>query len=98
MRYRQLSAANYIKNRENFMEQMEPGSLAIFHSNDILPTNADGHMAFHQNADLFYMSGVDQEESVLVMFPDAVDKKQREILFLKETNDEIAIWEGAKLN
>ncbi len=77
---------------------MEPSSLAIFHSNDIMPTNADGHMAFHQNADLFYLSGVDQEESVLVIFPDAFDKNQREVLFLKETSDEIAIWEGAKLS
>jgi Xaa-Pro aminopeptidase len=77
---------------------MEPASLAIFTSNDILPTNADGTMPFIQNRDLLYLSGIDQEESMLVIFPDAFDEKHREILFIRETNDKIAIWEGAKLS
>ena len=76
---------------------MKPGTLAVFNSNDVLPTNADGHMKFKQNSDLFYLSGVDQEESILVLFPDTKDKSNREILFLKETNENIAIWEGHKL-
>lgn len=62
-----------------------------------MPTNADGHMAFRQNNDLFYLTGVDQEESILVIFPDARLEKQREILFLKETSENILIWEGYKL-
>lgn len=75
---------------------MKPNSLAIFNSNDIMPTNADGTMAFRQNNDLLYLSGIDQEESILLVYPDFHDKKQREILFLKETNENIAIWEGHK--
>lgn len=71
--------------------------MAIFNSNDIMPTNADGTMAFRQNNDLFYLSGVDQEESILVIFPDAPNNRFKEVLFLKETNEEIAIWEGEKL-
>ena len=79
------------------MSIMKEGSLAVFNSNDIMPTNADGLMPFRQNNDLFYLSGIDQEESILVIFPAAKDEKHKEILFLKETSDEIAIWEGAKL-
>ncbi len=72
--------------------------MALFFSNDILPTNADGSMGFRQNSDLFYLSGIDQEETILVMFPDVKDGKHKEILFVKETSELIAIWEGAKLN
>jgi Xaa-Pro aminopeptidase len=75
---------------------MKPGGLAIFHSNDIMPTGADGTMAFRQNNDIFYLSGADQEESILLIFPNAYNEDHREILFLKETNEHIAIWEGAK--
>ena len=63
-----------------------------------MPTNADGTMEFRQNNDLFHLSGVDQEESILVLFPDAFNAKHKEILFLKETNAHIAVWEGAKLD
>lgn len=76
---------------------MTPKSLAIFNANDIMPTNADGTMAFRQNNNLFYLSGVDQEETVLLIFPDAPSEKFKEVLFLKETSEEIAIWEGEKL-
>ena len=75
---------------------LKPGSVAVFNSNDILPTNADGSLPLRQNNDLFYLSGIDQEESILVLFPHAHDPAHREVLFLKETNSEIAIWEGAK--
>ena len=71
--------------------------MAIFNSNDVMPTNADGIMAFRQNNDLFYLCGIDQEETVLVIFPDAKKEEHREILFVKETSEEIAIWEGEKL-
>lgn len=76
---------------------LKPNSIVIVHSNDVLPTNADGVMAFKQNADLFYLTGVDQEETVLVLMPDAGDPKQREMLFVRETNEHVAIWEGEKL-
>ncbi len=76
---------------------MKPSSLAIFNSNDIYPITADSTMPFQQHRDIFYLSGVDQEESVLVLFPDAPNEAHKEILFLKETNEHIAIWEGEKL-
>lgn len=71
--------------------------MVVVHANDIYPTNADGTMPFKQNSDLFYLTGVDQEETTLVLMPDAADPKEREILFLKETSELIAIWEGEKL-
>ena len=76
---------------------MKSSSLAIFNSNDIYPISADSTMPFEQHRDIFYLSGVDQEESILVIFPDCPNEKHREILFLKETNEHIAIWEGEKL-
>ena len=79
------------------MAQMEPKSLAVFNSNDIYPISADSTMPFQQARDILYLSGVDQEESILLLFPDAVDPKNREVLFLKETNEHIAVWEGEKL-
>lgn len=79
------------------MAQMESKSIAVFNSNDIYPISADSTMPFQQHRDILYLSGVDQEESILLLFPDAVDAKNREILFLKETNEHIAVWEGEKL-
>lgn len=79
------------------MAQMESKSLAVFNSNDIYPISADSTMPFQQARDILYLSGVDQEESILLLFPDAVDPKNREVLFLKETNEHIAVWEGEKL-
>ncbi len=97
MKYTPLDNKVHIKNRENFTQQLRPKSVAIFNSNDIMPTSADGTMAFIQQTDIFYLSGIDQEESILLLFPDAYEKPNREILFIKETNEEIAIWEGHKL-
>ena len=97
MRYAPLAPELFIENRRRFRELLPPASLAIFQSNDIMPTNADGTMAFRQSNDLFYLSGVDQEESILVIFPDARLAQHREILFLKETSEHILIWEGYKL-
>lgn len=98
MRYEKIDPQLFIKNRQRFEEHLEPGALAIFNSNDIQPSNADGTRKFIQNKDLFYLSGVDQEESILVLFPDAYQAEHRQLLFLTETNDEIARWEGAKLS
>jgi Xaa-Pro aminopeptidase len=98
LRYDKLSNQLYIRNRAKFAAQMKPASLAIFNSNDIMPTSADGTMAFKQATDIFYLTGVDQEESILVLFPDSFHANHKEILFLKETNENIAIWEGAKLD
>jgi Xaa-Pro aminopeptidase len=97
MKYHQIDRSLFIKNRKNFMAQMKPSSLAVFNSNDIYPISADSTMPFEQARDIYYLSGVDQEESILVLFPNAPEKKHREILFLKETNEHIAIWEGEKL-
>ncbi|MGY2131546.1 aminopeptidase P N-terminal domain-containing protein [Hymenobacter sp. HD11105] len=97
MRYGPIDPQLFIQNRRNFVQHLLPASMAIFHANDIMPTNADGTMAFRQNSDLFYLSGVDQEESILLLFPDATLPQHREILFLKETSELILIWEGYKL-
>lgn len=91
------TSALFTKNRQHFVKKMEPNSIAIFTSNDIMPNNADDMMGFTQNNDLYYLSGIDQEESVLLLYPDAVLPENREILFLKETNEVIKIWEGDKL-
>jgi Xaa-Pro aminopeptidase len=96
MRYSPIDKQLFTANRQHFCRQLQPKSIAIFNANDILPTNADGSMPFRQNSDLFYLSGIDQEESILILFPDHPDEKMREILFLRETNEEIAIWEGHK--
>lgn len=91
------TSALFTKNRLHFVKKMEPNSIAIFTSNDIMPNNADDMMGFTQNNDLYYLSGIDQEESVLILYPDALLPENREILFLKETNEVIKIWEGDKL-
>ncbi len=96
MRYSSINKDLFVHNRQNLGKQLPPKSIAVLHANDIMPTNADGTMGFVQNSDLFYLSGIDQEETVLVLFPDFPDENYREILFLRETNEEIAIWEGHK--
>ncbi len=97
MKYLPIDHKLFIKNRKKFTAQMKPKSLAVFNSNDIYPISADSTMPFEQHRDIFYLSGVDQEESILVLFPDCPKEKHREILFLKETNEHIAVWEGEKL-
>jgi Xaa-Pro aminopeptidase len=87
----------FIENRKKLAGQLKPNSLALVNANDYMPTNADGTMHFKQNTDLYWLTGVDQEETILLVFPDAPDTKMKEILFLRETNDKIAVWEGKKL-
>lgn len=96
MKYLPIDNELFKLNRRNFVKQLKSNSLAVFNSNDIMPTSADGVMPFKQQTDIFYLSGIDQEESILVIFPDAPEDKYREILFLRETSEEIAIWEGHK--
>ena len=97
MKYQSINSVLFIKNRKNFASSMQKNSMAIFNSNDIYPISADSTMPFEQHRDLFYLSGVDQEESVLMLFPDCPNENLREVLFLKETNEHIAVWEGEKL-
>ncbi|MDG1731016.1 MAG: Xaa-Pro aminopeptidase [Algibacter sp.] len=97
MKYFPIDKSLFIKNRTKFKSKMKSNSLAVFNSNDIYPISADSTMPFEQHRDIFYLSGVDQEESILILFPDCPKEKHREILFLKETNEHIAIWEGEKL-
>jgi Xaa-Pro aminopeptidase len=97
MKYHQISASLFIKNRKKFMAEMKPKSVAVFNSNDIYPVSADSTLPFAQHRDIFYLSGADQEESILLLCPDAPYEHLREVLFLRETNEHIAIWEGEKL-
>ncbi|KOS06959.1 X-Pro aminopeptidase [Flavobacterium akiainvivens] len=97
MKYHQIPASLFIKNRKKFMAEMKPKSVAVFNSNDIYPVSADSTLPFAQHRDIFYLSGADQEESILLLCPDAPYEHLREILFLRETNEHIAIWEGEKL-
>ncbi len=96
MRYTPPSKRLYIDNRSKLASKLVAKSIAIFNSNDIMPTNADGVMPFRQNNDLLFFTGIDQEDTVLLVMPDYPVKSQREILFLKETNEHIAVWEGHK--
>ena len=98
MKYLPISSQLFTKNRLKFSQQMQPKSIAVFNSNDVFSTGADSTLPFEQHRNIFYLSGVDQEESILVLFPSSTEAAHREILFLKETNDHIAVWEGAKLS
>lgn len=97
MKYDPIDNKLFKTNRKNFMAQMKPNSLAVFNSNDIFKTGADSTMPFKQHRDIFYLTGADQEDTILVLFPDCPDPAHREVLFVTETNDHIAVWEGEKL-
>src|ERR1022692_532065 len=87
----------FSKNRARLKQLLPPGSLAILNANDLPPTNADGTLAIIPNSDLFYLTGVEQEQTILLLDPDAEDEKHREILFLREPSHENELWEGHKL-
>jgi Xaa-Pro aminopeptidase len=97
MRYKNIDKELFVTNRKNLVAAMKPHSVAVVNSNDVMPTSSDGTMKFRQDSDLFYLTGVDQEETILVLCPDFPEEKYREILFLRETSDLIATWEGHKL-
>ena len=96
MRHLPIKPKLFKDNRRRLAELLEPQSLAVVNANDVLPTNADGTFIIHPNADLFYLTGIEQEESILVLFPDAPDPKHREVLFLREPSEHLRIWEGFK--
>ena len=97
MRYEAIGKELFINNRKRLVKELKPGSVAVFNSNDTMPTNADGTMAFRQNNDLFYLTGINQEESILLICPGFPDPKFREVLFLREPNEHLEKWEGHKL-
>ena len=97
MRYQPIDSKLFVQNRERLRGLLPPNSLVVLNANDVPITNADGTLRLKQNADLYYLSGVDQEESILLLYPDAHEPNMREILFLRETNEHITIWEGHKL-
>jgi len=98
MRHLPIHSDLFKANRERLKGLLLPNSLAVVNGNDLLPTNADGLLVMVPNSDLFYLSGVEQEQSVLLLYPDAHDPKQREILFLREPVAEAELWEGHKLS
>lgn len=96
MRHAPIDSQLFVENRDRLKKLLLPKSLAIVNANDVLPTNADGSLALHPNSDLFHLTGIEQEESILLLAPDAFDPKHREILFLREPNELLKIWEGHK--
>jgi len=97
MKYPRVDLQLFEKNRQNFIKKLSANSIAIFQSNDEFPRSGDQSHSFKQNADLFYLSGIDQEETILFLFPDCPNPLYREVLFLRQTNEHIAVWEGHKL-
>lgn len=97
MRYAPIDAQLFITNRTNLKRLLPPNSLAVVNANDVLPTNADGSLLLRQNSDLLYLTGIEQEESILLLYPDAHEEKHREILFLREPSEAAETWEGHKL-
>jgi len=96
MRHKPIKNKLFIENRKRLAALLTPKSLAVVNANDLLPVNADATLVMHPNSDLFFLSGIEQEESILLIFPDAAEKKNREILFLREPNEHLKIWEGYK--
>src|SRR5690242_3151437 len=97
MRYAPIESSLFIANRERLKKLLLPNSLAVVNANDIPLTNADGSLAMPANADLFYLTGVEQEQTLLLLYPEADDEKQHELLFLREPTADIETWEGHKL-
>jgi Xaa-Pro aminopeptidase len=97
MRYEKINNSLFTGNRKRLITRLKPRSIVIINSNDILPTNADGTMPFKQNNDLFYLTGIEQEETILILFPDSPEDRFREVLFIRDVNEELTTWEGDKL-
>ena len=91
MRHKPIKSKLFAQNRKRIAELMAPKALAVINANDVLPTNADGTLPMQPNADLFFLTGIEQEESILVLFPDAADEKHREILFVRQPNEQLQI-------
>ena len=97
-KYSNPSVNLFVKNRRKFAQSMAAGGIAIFHSNDEVPRNGDAYFSFRQQSDLYYLTGIDQEDTILVLFHDCPNPLYREMVFVKETSEQIAIWDGARLN
>ena len=98
MRYKPLNNLIYKNNRSNFMEQIKGNSIAVFNSNDIYPISADSELPFEQHRDLFHLTGIDQEETILLLYPKSKDYQTREILFIRKSDNHTKVWEGEKLS
>ena len=98
MKYKPLNNSIYKRNRLNFMDQMKGNSMAIFNSNDIYPVSADTELPFEQHRDIFHLTGIDQEETILILYPSSKDNKTRENLFIRKSDEHTKIWEGEKLS
>ena len=96
MRHKPIKNKLFVENRKRLAELMVPKALSVLNANDVLPTNADGTLPMHPNVDLFFLSGIEQEESILLLFPNAAEEKHREILFLRQPNEHLQTWEGYK--
>ena len=97
MRYIPLNNSIYKRNRLNFMDQMKGNCMAIFNSNDIYPVSADSELPFAQHRDMFHLAGIDQEETILILYPSSKESKTREVLFIRRSDEHTKIWEGEKL-
>ncbi|MGA0846865.1 MAG: aminopeptidase P N-terminal domain-containing protein, partial [Luteolibacter sp.] len=98
MRTEPLPSQIFVNHRESLRSLLKPGALVVVQPNDIYPTNADGTLPYQQQSDLMHLTGIRQEETILLMMPDAVDERDREILFVRKTSETIAVWEGHKLS
>jgi len=96
MKYPSIKNSLFTINRKNFVSGIKPASIAIFYSNDEYPRSGDQSFIFKQNPDFFYLTGIDQEQSILLLFPDCPNSLYKEVLFLRQTNEHIAVWEGHK--
>src|ERR1700753_380406 len=96
MKYLPIKNNLFTNNRKNFFSRIKPASIALLYSNDEFPRSGDQTFPFKQNADFFYLTGIDQEQSILLLFPDCPNSLYREVLFLRQTNEHIAVWEGHK--
>ena len=96
MKYLPINSELFTNNRKSFVLRTKPNSIAVFHSNDEFPKNGDQAFPFKQNADFFYLTGIDQEQSILILYPDCPNPLYKEVLFLRQTNEYIAVWEGHK--
>lgn len=96
VKYDAIDNKLFIFNRYKFIQELKPNSLAIFHSNDEMPRNGDCFFPFRQNSDTFYLSGIDQERTILLIYPECPNPNYKEVLFVRKTNENIKIWEGHK--
>ncbi len=97
MKHLPLNASIFSENRKRFISQMQPNSIAIFNSNDELPSNGDALYRFQQNTDLYWLCGIDQEDTMVILYPDNPDKKYREVLVLVRPNELKEKWDGRRL-